>query len=101
MHQELPMRSTTRYCGTVPAFLAVMITAGCADAPTRPVSTPRAQLAAVKFWDDVAAIRWNERAVRLLEAHNSPTPLPNGQAAASRILTYLSLAQYRAALAAA
>ena len=94
------MRPRTRHWTAVPALLAGALTWGCADAPTRPVSPPRAQLTAVKFWDDVATLRWNERAVRLLEAHNTPTPIPNGQAAASRILTYLSLAQYRAAVAA-
>jgi membrane-associated phospholipid phosphatase len=50
----------------------------------------------VKFWDDLATIRWNQRAIGYLEAR----PLANGQAAASRILTYLSIAQYRAAIAA-
>jgi hypothetical protein len=43
-----------------------------------------------------ATTRWNERAATLL----GQRPPANGQAAASRILTYLSLAQYRAALAA-
>ena len=43
-----------------------------------------------------ASTRWNERAIVLLNQR----PPANGQAAASRILTYLSLAQYRAVLAA-
>jgi membrane-associated phospholipid phosphatase len=94
------MRMSTRHWTAAPALLVSALTWGCADAPTRPISAPGAQLAAVKFWDDVATLRWNERAVGLLEAHNTPTPLPNGQAAASRVLTYLSLAQYRAAMAA-
>lgn len=80
----------------------------CADAPTRPATrVPPAGLEAAKFWDDLAATRWNERATALLQGLPSaaeglpqiPAP-PNGQAWASRMLTYLSLAQYRAALSA-
>jgi membrane-associated phospholipid phosphatase len=44
-----------------------------------------------------ASVRWNQRAVALVVARQ---PATNGQAAVSRILTYLSVAQYRAALAA-
>jgi len=44
-----------------------------------------------------ASVRWNQRAVALVVAR---PPAGNGQAAVSRILTYLSLAQYRAVLAA-
>jgi len=54
------------------------------------------QLDAVKFWEVNASTRWNERATVLL----TQRPPANAQAAASRILTYLSLAQYRAVLAA-
>lgn len=72
----------------------------CSDAPTVPPAQniePLAQ-AAVHFWDDLATTRWNRRATTLFQT-TSPVP-PNGQAWASRTLTYLSLAQYRAALAA-
>jgi membrane-associated phospholipid phosphatase len=57
---------------------------------------PTVQLDAVKFWEVNASTRWNERATVLL----TQRPPANAQAAASRILTYLSLAQYRAVLAA-
>lgn len=40
-----------------------------------------------------ASVRWNQRAVALVVARQ---PTGNGQAAVSRILTYLSVAQYRA-----
>ena len=70
----------------------------CADAPTETaVGTPRANLQATKFWDALATTRWNLRATDL---HQTLPPPPNGQAWASRMLTYLSIAQYRAALAA-
>ena len=71
---------------------------GCGDAPTETaVVAPRANLQATKFWDATATTRWNLRATDL---HQTLPPPPNGQAWASRMLTYLSLAQYRAALAA-
>lgn len=68
---------------------------GCADAPTQP-SQPAPQLSATKFWDVTASTRWNRRVADLVALR----PPANGQAATSRILTYLSLAQYRAVLAA-
>jgi len=43
------------------------------------------------------SVRWNRRAVALVVARQ---PASNGQAAVSRILTYVSLAQYRAVQAA-
>jgi membrane-associated phospholipid phosphatase len=51
---------------------------------------------AVKFWEATASTTWNERATVLVTLR----PPANAQAATSRILTYLSLAQYRAVLAA-
>ena len=70
--------------------------AACADAPTAVPTSATARADAVKFWEDLASTRWNARAADLL-VRRSPA---NGQAAASRILTYLSVAQYRAVLAA-
>jgi membrane-associated phospholipid phosphatase len=70
--------------------------AGCTDAPTHPLQPATPQLDAVKFWEANASARWNERAIGLFGTRT----LANGQAAASRILTYLSIAQYRAVLAA-
>ena len=71
---------------------------GCADAPTViPAGAPRVTLQSTKFWDALSTTRWNLRATDL---HQTLPPPPNGQAWASRMLTYLSIAQYRAALAA-
>jgi membrane-associated phospholipid phosphatase len=53
----------------------------------------------VKFWEALATTRWNERATTLLRQY-PPTANGQAQAATSRMLTYLSLAQYRAVLAA-
>ena len=76
--------------------LAALAVSACADAPSRVVHPSSSNLDAVKFWEVTASTRWNERANQLL----TQRPPANGQAAASRILTYLSVAQYRAVLAA-
>ena len=78
------------------ALIATIAVSGCSDSPTRIVHPHAANLAAVKFWEANASTRWNERTTTLMRQRT----LANGQAAASRILTYLSLAQYRAVLAA-
>ena len=80
-------------------ILALALSVGaCADAPTgTPAGPMTPNLDAVKFWEALASTRWNRRATDLLQQHAAPS---NGQAWASRMLTYLSLAQYRAALAA-
>jgi len=94
------MRTTDRSIlrRTIP--LAAIAIYGCADNPTQPAanSIPAPANAAVHYWDALATTRWNLRAAQLFQ-QTSPTP-PNGQAWASRTLTYLSIAQYRAALAA-
>jgi membrane-associated phospholipid phosphatase len=77
------------------AFAALALSA-CADAPSRVVHPSSPNRDAVKFWEVTATTRWNERANVLLTLRQPA----NGQAAASRILTYLSIAQYRAVLAA-
>ena len=78
------------------ALIAAAAVSACSDVPSA-LQRPRApSFDAVKFWEVTASTRWNERAIALLNQR----PPANGQAAASRVLTYLSLAQYRAVLAA-
>ena len=88
----LGTRCFTRYV----LLLAAVTLFGCADAPTQLARSSTPQLDAVKFWEVNASTRWNERAITLL----GQRPPGNAQAAASRILTYLSIAQHRAVLAA-
>jgi membrane-associated phospholipid phosphatase len=81
------------------ALSAVLALSACADAPTQPKIAPTdltARFDAVKFWDVTASTTWNARAITLL----GQRPPANAQAAVSRILTYLSIAQYRAVLSA-
>jgi membrane-associated phospholipid phosphatase len=89
------LRNTGRISWARLATIGLIVSA-CADTPTRILQPATPQLDAVKFWEDNATTRWNRRATELF----ATTTLANGQAAASRILTYLSIAQYRAALAA-
>lgn len=78
-------------------FAAVALTASaCADGPVHVLQPEAPNFAAVKFWESTATARWNARVAALLTAH----PPANGQAAAVRLLAYLSVAQYRAVLAA-
>ncbi|MBC7895726.1 MAG: vanadium-dependent haloperoxidase [Cytophagaceae bacterium] len=64
--------------------------------PSQATQETDVQLSAVKFSNGLASTRWNRRVAGLLALY----PPSNGQAATSRILTYLSIAQYRAVLAA-
>ena len=78
--------------------LVASVTLACTDTvgPTRPLPVGDASRSAVKFWDVTASTRWNRRAVGLLTTR----PPANAQAAVVRMLTYLSIAQHRAVLAA-
>jgi membrane-associated phospholipid phosphatase len=76
------------------ALVTTLVTiAACGDSTTEVV----APLTVVDSARVSTSARWNQRAVALVVARQ---PASNGQAAVSRILTYLSLAQYRAVLAA-
>ena len=81
------------------AHRTILLVAGsllACSAPDRIGSPQEAQASATKFWEVTASTRWNRRVAGLVALR----PPANGQAATSRILTYLSLAQYRAVLAA-
>src|SRR6266480_1259635 len=92
--------SRTRYSAGWMFFIAVAAL-GCTDRPTEVRRLPVAQFDAVtsdegKSSDVTASTRWNRRATALLALR----PPANSQAWTSRMLTYLSIAQYRAVLAA-
>ena len=93
------MISGKRFTTLPIALFASLALSACADAPTHPKVPPAdltATFDAVKFWDATATTTWNARAMTLI----GQRPPANAQAAVSRILTYLSLAQYRAVLTA-
>ncbi len=82
----------TRVTSALPCFLLIAtLAAACGDG----TSTTGPDAASS---DTVStSARWNQRAVALVVARQ---PASNGQAVVSRILTYVSLAQYRAVVAA-
>src|SRR5215210_2771210 len=89
--------STTRRRTTLATFVLVAgMLLACGDGPSQISEPETAERSATKFWDVIASTRWNRRVADLIALR----PPANGQAATSRILKYLSLAQYRAVLAA-
>jgi membrane-associated phospholipid phosphatase len=77
--------------------LAAAALAGCnPDSPTSPEVGEAPAFAAVKFWEAGATVAWNERATGLAASQPAALPLDVG-----RLYLYLSLAQLRAAEAAA
>ena len=91
--------SRTSIHSSARTIIAAICVSACTDAPSRLVQPTTPSADAVKFWDALATTRWNERAATLLQLY-PPTANGQAQAATSRMLTYLSLAQYRAVLAA-
>ncbi len=73
-------------------FATTLAVAACGDRTTQVTGTPLMANDSVS----TSAV-WNQRAVALVIARQ---PASNGQAAVSRILTYVSLAQFRAVVAA-
>ena len=73
---------------------AAMAVGACKDTATSP--TPGgAQLSAIKFWETGSSIAWNQTARDLIAARLVSSPVSQ-----ARILTYLSVAQYNAIIAA-
>lgn len=92
------MRRSIRSSSVMAALtLCAAVLTACGDDPRYVVqpTSPPSRSEEVKFWEATASTLWNDRAISLL------APLPNAShAPALRILTYLSLAQYRAVRAA-
>ena len=91
--------SQTSISSSARTIIAALCVSACTDAASRLVQPTAPSADAVKFWEALATTRWNERASTLLRQY-PPTANGQAQAATSRTLTYLSLAQYRAVLAA-
>jgi membrane-associated phospholipid phosphatase len=72
-----------------PSILFAFAMLACGDDPTSATIPKDTRLG--------ASVQWNERAIALVVARQ---PTSNGSAAVTRILTYVSLAQYRAVVAA-
>ena len=75
------------------ALLTTGAVAACSEPVTSTAPAPPTQVSAsaVKFWEVGSSVRWNRRSVALFRARGGGT---------GRTMAYLSLAQYRAVLAA-
>ena len=92
------MSQQHRRNGLAGVGLVLCLTA-CSDAlspPTTP-AVSAANESAVKFWEVGSSVAWNGTARDLLAVPNNPYASPYGQ---SRVLVYLSVAQYNAIVAA-
>ena len=77
------------------AVVALAVTA-CGDVPVAPIAAPEsATLSATKFWEVGSSVAWNETARDLMVARAVGNP-----GTQSRMLVYLSVAQYNAIIAA-
>lgn len=79
---------------TVALIVTTLVGAvACAEptTPAGPAELTRVDAAAVKFWEVGSSVKWNRRSVALFRARGGNP---------GRAMTYLSLAQYRAVLAA-
>lgn len=76
------------------ALLAALASGACSESVTSsgPTAPDRTSTSAVESREVGSSVRWNRRAIALFRARGGTPP--------GRILTYLSLAQYRAVLAA-
>ena len=81
---------SSRQRSAVGLILSLAAVLACADQPTSPTAVPANQTA-VKFWDGLASVQWNQTATDLAAVR---------QVNIFRLYAYLSLAQLRAAEAA-
>ncbi len=77
------------------AAAVLVAVSACTDAPTGPQPGDIARQSAVKFWDASASVSWNKTARDLITSR-----LVTNATIQARILTYLSVAQYNAVVAA-
>lgn len=80
---------------TVLAAVLPLAMGACTEPSASPVAPTRPQLSAVKFWESGSSVAWNKTARDLIAARGGGTPVTQ-----TRILTYLSVAQYNAIIAA-
>lgn len=93
-HPERTGRHARALLAGLTTALAVSLGA-CGDPTAAPVSITEPQLSAVKFWEVGSSVAWNRTARDLIDASGGGTP-----ATQTRILAYLSVAQYNAIIAA-
>jgi membrane-associated phospholipid phosphatase len=85
----------TRRTGTLQTVLIVGLAIGACSEPTTAPAPDRPQLSAIKFWEAGSSIAWNQTARDLIATRAVTSPIVQ-----VRIMTYLSVAQYNAIVAA-
>jgi membrane-associated phospholipid phosphatase len=83
----------TRLSVLIPALALAL--GACSDPTASPPALTGPQLSAVKFWEAGSSVAWNQTAREIIAARGGGTP-----GSQARILTYLSVAQYNAIVAA-
>lgn len=74
---------------------AILVAAGCSEPATSVVTAVPSQQGAVKFWEAGSSVSWNKTARDLIVSRAVASPI-----AQVRIMTYVSVAQYNAVVAA-
>src|SRR5688572_26986961 len=85
----------TNTARSILAIAAVLAVGACSETTTSPTPEASPSLADVKVWEAGVSVSWNKTARNLITARGVNTP-----AGQSRVLTYLSVAQYNAIVAA-
>src|SRR5687767_14561109 len=85
----------TNTARSILAIAAVLAVGACSETTTSPTPEASPSLADVKVWEAGVSVSWNKTARDLITARGVNTP-----AGQSRVLTYLSVAQYNAIVAA-
>ena len=89
------MSTYSRIVVRVAAVALATAVAACSEPTASSLVPTGPQLSAVKFWEAGSSVAWNKTARDLIAARGGGTPLTQ-----TRILTYLSVAQYNAIIAA-
>lgn len=91
----LAARSSRTRSMQAAALLAALALGACSEAPTSAVADGPQFQGAIKFWEAGSSVSWNKTARDLVVARAVSSPI-----AQVRIMTYLSVAQYNAVVAA-
>jgi len=96
MIKNIFTRTAIRRIRALPSVMAAALVVGaCSEATSSPLAAGDPSLAAVKFWEAGSSVAWNQTARQLIASRAVTAPI-----AQVRIMTYLSIAQYNAVVAA-
>ena len=90
----------TRAAKSILATTAALAAVACSEPTTSPAPVAAPSMAAVKFWEAGSSVAWNKTARDLIALRGPSMPAIASPAGQARVLTYLSVAQYNAIIAA-